>query len=402
MNILVITELYPADETQSELDSTYFLHYFSKEWSTEHNVKVINCRRSYPKTLNLIPKFKEKNQYYNTYEFEKDGIKVFRYGVRAIPIPKITEVEYGINKIGRRIAAQLDNICFKPDIIICHMMYPSLRIALKLKHIYRVPLILSMHSWDEAVTLRKRRNLKLLEKNLSNIDAFGFRSKVLKEKINRLIEIPEQKSMIVYSGIEESSIIDKFNLNKKICSQPKIISTVARLEKRKHIDIVLKSFSKLENKNDLILNIIGDGAELGNLKHLAKSLRIENKVNFLGKLSRDTVMSLLQDTHIFVLASSRETLGLVYLEAMSQGCITIGSKEEGIDGIIINEFNGFLVHKEDIEELTETFQKILNMNLCKKENLILNTINTMSELTMKKVAIRYLDDINTIISQKFN
>ena len=37
----------------------------------------------------------------------------------------------------------------------------------------------------------------------------------------------------------------------------------------------------------------------------------------------------------------REAYGLVYLEAMARGCITIASRDEGFDGVIKDGINGF-------------------------------------------------------------
>lgn len=398
MNILVITELYPGNEEESELDSTYFLHYITQNWSKDNNVKVINTRRIYPKILNFINKFNQKNKYYNDYKFVKDNVSVYRFGIKAIPIPKITEVEIGIERNLKKIKNELDQENFYPEIIICHMMYPSFNLAIKLKKNYKIPLALSFHSWDEAVVLRDKKNKKILEKNISNIDVFGFRSISLKEKINKLIKIPSTKSIIVNSGIEKENIIDLQDLNIKINRKNKVISTVARLEKRKNIDVLIKAFSKLKNKDNLVFNIIGDGDELNALKELVKSFNLEKSINFLGKKKRDEVLNLLKQSDIFTLVSSRETLGLVYLEAMSQGCIVIGSKGEGIDGIINNNINGYLVEKQDVDGLAKVIEKIIGINKIDKNEMLSNSINTITNLTNEKVANRYLENIFDVIN----
>lgn len=398
MNILVITELYPGNEEESELDSTYFLHYITQNWSKDNNVKVINTRRIYPKILNFINKFNQKNKYYNDYKFVKDNVSVYRFGIKAIPIPKITEVEIGIERNLKKIKNELDQENFYPEIIICHMMYPSFNLAIKLKKNYKIPLVLSFHSWDEAVVLRDKKNKKILEKNISNIDVFGFRSISLKEKINKLIKIPSTKSIIVNSGIEKENIIDLQDLNIKINRKNKVISTVARLEKRKNIDVLIKAFSKLKNKDNLVFNIIGDGDELNALKELVKSFNLEKSINFLGKKKRDEVLNLLKQSDIFTLVSSRETLGLVYLEAMSQGCIVIGSKGEGIDGIINNNINGYLVEKQDVDGLAKVIEKIIGINKIDKNEMLSNSINTITNLTNEKVANRYLENIFDVIN----
>lgn len=47
----------------------------------------------------------------------------------------------------------------------------------------------------------------------------------------------------------------------------------------------------------------------------------------------------------FIMISKNEAFGLVYLEAMSAGCITIASRGEGFDGVIIHGVNGFYVKR---------------------------------------------------------
>ena len=94
-------------------------------------------------------------------------------------------------------------------------MYPAFNLAIKLKEAYKIPLVLCFHSWDENIILRNERNIKILRKNIDNIDVFGFRSEKLKEKINNLIQIPTNKSIIVNSGIEKENIIDKESLDIK-------------------------------------------------------------------------------------------------------------------------------------------------------------------------------------------
>ena len=55
----------------------------------------------------------------------------------------------------------------------------------------------------------------------------------------------------------------------------------------------------------------------------------------------------LGQSDVFVLPSVNETFGMVYLEAMSQGCIPIGTSGEGIDGIIENGKNGYLCDRNN-------------------------------------------------------
>jgi glycosyltransferase involved in cell wall biosynthesis len=91
--------------------------------------------------------------------------------------------------------------------------------------------------------------------------------------------------------------------------------------------------------------------------------------------------------------SKKEAFGLVYIEAMTKGLIVIASRNEGMDGIIVNGVNGFLCKSGDYLELS----KILN-EINKMSNEELNIISkkaqkTSQNFTETKVSSEYLMNI---------
>ena len=113
----------------------------------------------------------------------------------------------------------------------------------------------------------------------------------------------------------------------------------------------------------------------------------------LGKLSRDDVQAKMVTTDVFIMVSKPEAFGLVYVEAMSKGCITIGTIGQGIDGVIQHGNNGFLCEARNIEALKDILIGINQMSYNDKLNLANNAIKTASLLTDKKVASDYLNMI---------
>ena len=101
------------------------------------------------------------------------------------------------------------------------------------------------------------------------------------------------------------------------------------------------------------------------------------------------VYKYLEENLIFLLPSSPEGFGIVYAEAMYNGCITIGTKNEGIDGFIKNGENGFLVNIDE-KEITELILKILN-NPTKYSNIQNNAISSIQKLTWENNVNQYLE-----------
>lgn len=58
----------------------------------------------------------------------------------------------------------------------------------------------------------------------------------------------------------------------------------------------------------------------------------------------------------FVMPSHPEGFGIVYLESMANGCITIGTEGEGIADLIHSGENGFLVPADDPDSIVQVIE----------------------------------------------
>ena len=96
------------------------------------------------------------------------------------------------------------------------------------------------------------------------------------------------------------------------------------------VDAVLTAWSSWKDKRPFEFTIIGDGVCLQPCIRLAEKLGIADSCRFTGRLTREQTLEEFRKAEVFVMISSPETLGLVYLEAMSQGCVAIGSRNEGM------------------------------------------------------------------------
>jgi len=88
---------------------------------------------------------------------------------------------------------------------------------------------------------------------------------------------------------------------------------------------------------------------------------------------------------------------LVYLEALAAGCIVIGSKGEGIDGIIVNGENGFLVSPGNVNELKQRLIEFVSLNDGQYHEMMKNSHATIINLTDKETANRYLLEVKSLL-----
>jgi glycosyltransferase involved in cell wall biosynthesis len=245
-----------------------------------------------------------------------------------------------------------------------------------------VPFVAGVHNSDlEVLTnpLYKFHFKKRLKTALQNAKAIACRSFVIEKKLLKLFPEFNGKTFVAPSGIAQSDNFDE-NIQSPENSEISVL-TCANFKKRKNIDKLINAC-----KGKYKLTVIGDGK-------LRKSLeKLDNNVQFLGWLNHDEVLTQMKNHDVFVLPSVGETFGMVYLEAMSQGCITVCTKDDGIDGIIKDGENGFLTLPNS-QDIKNTLDRINSMSQNERKALIYKGFDTIKTLTPEICANNYLQQI---------
>lgn len=127
---------------------------------------------------------------------------------------------------------------------------------------------------------------------------------------------------------------------------------LGRISQEKSIDILVKSFNNLNNIHAKLI-IVGDGLSLANLKILAGD---NPNIIFVGKVSQEEVKYYYNIADCFLNASSSETQGLTYIEALASGLPVILKKDPVLDGLIVDNENGLLF--ETVEQLVEKMELV--------------------------------------------
>lgn len=147
----------------------------------------------------------------------------------------------------------------------------------------------------------------------------------------------------------------------------------------------------MKKKNSKIsLEIIGEGP----LKEKLEILNIKYKldIKFSGALPKDEVYKKMSASDIFILPSKNETFGMVYMEALSCGNIVLCSKKSGVDGIIKNGENGFIV-KPDKKGIYNAIDKILKFKQKQFLEISKNAITTAKMFSYENSVKNYLQKI---------
>lgn len=99
------------------------------------------------------------------------------------------------------------------------------------------------------------------------------------------------------------------------------ILSLAALEPRKGPRLAIRALAHTPGEVRLVL--AGEGPERGALRRLARRLRVEHRIRFLGHVSRDRIFELLEEAGAVLFTTPREEGGLALAEAMLCGAPVI-------------------------------------------------------------------------------
>lgn len=403
-NILLITNIYPNNDP--EYGGTAVCHSFTTEWvKLGYNVRVVHFDSLFPRPYYWVGKlFNERIQAKTgTVAYTKTPRKPTRYSVDAVPVifvplrkyvPHKAPSQWQTERAFRYVVNELGKDGFTPDIITAHFVLPQLQFMPLFKKQYPIArTCLVFHGPWGLLPQFYPKNYKEL---MPSVDVWGFRSLAFQQSFEK--QFGNDKPMFLcHSGIPEKYIEA---VDKDFAKGVKRFAFVGSLYELKNVDVTLRALHKAMDGKEYTFDIVGSGAEDDNLHRLVEELGMGDHVVFHGQMKRDDAQNIVRNADCFVMVSSREAFGLVYVEAMAKGCIVIGTEGQGIDGIVKHNENGFLCKARDVDGLARTIVKITTLSSEELYSISKKAIDTASELTDRKVAEHYINSI--ILTTKLN
>ena len=166
----------------------------------------------------------------------------------------------------------------------------------------------------------------------------------------------------IYNGRNKQEIdtnkIAELKKTWNVNDNEKVMGITGQLTMVKHIDDLIKVFSKIVKKHgNWKLVITGEGPEKKNLQDLVQELNIVNNVVFAG-FSDDPILSA-SCYDIAMLTSHREGFPNSIVEYMSTGKPVISTDVGGVNEIITDMENGLLVPYGNLDFMEETILKLI-------------------------------------------
>ena len=134
-----------------------------------------------------------------------------------------------------------------------------------------------------------------------------------------------------------------------------LILAVGELIERKNHEVIIRALAKLQRK-DLYFAICGKGPLKDYLQQLAKELRVEDRVLFLGY--RTDIAKLVHVADIGVFPSKIEGLGLAGIEIIAAGTPLVSSNVQGILDYVIDGKTGYALNPKDVDGFAKAIKKL--------------------------------------------
>lgn len=396
-NILLLTNIYPNNDPS--YGGTAVCHSFTTEWAKMgYNVRVVHFDSLFPRPYYWVGKlFNERIQAKTgTVAYTKTPRKPVRYSVDGIKVifvplckfvPHKAPSKFQTVKAFHYVVSELEKDGFKPDIVTAHFVLPQLQFMPLFKKQYpAAKTCLVLHGPSSLFSQYYPDSYQEL---MPSVDVWGFRSLAFQKSFEE--RFGSGKPMFLcHSGIPEKYLEP---VDKDFADGVKRFAFVGSLYELKNVDITLRALHRAMDGKEYTFDIVGSGAEDDNLHHLVGELGMGEHVVFHGQMKRDDAQNIVRNADCFVMVSSREAFGLVYVEAMAKGCIVVGTKGQGIDGIVTHGENGFLCKARDVDGLADVINRIVSLSQSELQNISTNAVATAAELTDRKVAEHYIRSI---------
>ena len=286
-------------------------------------------------------------------KYDDEGLLTYSYVVPAFGAFKTKDggsqrYYKNLKKIYHKIISDGHKI----DVIHAHSYLPAGIAAVRLGKEKHIPVIVTEHASAVLEKQLSEERISLLKEVVAEAKSFICVSRALKNSVQQLTD-----------GIGEPLIIPnavdrRFKYMKENHLEEFTFISIGNLVRSKRFDLTIEAFAlAFRGKNNVKLRILGDGVLRKELEELAVKCGIENQVTFTGRVPRESVVKELQAAKVFVLPSDYETFGVVYIEAMACGLPVIGTKNGGAEDIILEE-KGYLIEKNNIEQLTQAMQDL--------------------------------------------
>lgn len=226
----------------------------------------------------------------------------------------------------------------KIDVVHATTLFSDGAVALQLKKRYGIPYIVAVRNSDINVFMRYMPHLWTVHREvIRHAEKVVFISPNLQQRVTRhwtlvgLSKVLAQKGVVIANGLNDYWLAHR---GASPAAKSHSVAYVGKFDSNKNVLRLMHAVLQLRQRiPDLRLNLVGGGGERE--RHVLQLVASHPECfTYHGLIfDKPILQSIYQHCSVMAMPSKKETFGLVYLEAMSQGLRVLYTRGEGIDGL---------------------------------------------------------------------
>jgi glycosyltransferase involved in cell wall biosynthesis len=320
-------------------------------------------------------------------EFAQMGVPVFTIGAKNLYVP------YAYRALARYVREQ------QIDLIHTHLTSADFvgRIVGKA---LGVPVVSTLNNIPEDYENQKLYRYWLERYTCGLADHIVACSEIIRQMFIKRWKLPESRTSTIVNGI----VMDKFlavppGVPPRAPGEGPLVTTIGRLttQKAQHLFIEAAKIV-LETRPDTRFMIVGQGPREQELKELARSLGVAERVQFAGV--RYDIPDVMGQSDIFVLSSAWEGLPVSGAEAMAAARATIMTDVGGVRDLFASEREGLVVPFGDARALAQSMIVLLSNDEARVAMGVAARTRVRNEFNIATVTAQYEQLFDTILARR--
>jgi glycosyltransferase involved in cell wall biosynthesis len=251
------------------------------------------------------------------------------------------------------------------DVLHCHGLYPPAYLAALSRASVDIPTVVTSHGGDvnpQNVRLAKPVLRERHVEGLRCADALVAISRYTRAGFQRLC--PEAKTVVdIPNGVDLEAFANPVPrpVDLDAAVRPgEYLLFLGRLQYRKGVDVLLQALARVPGATAVQLVVAGAGDIRGDLEALCRKLGLGERVRFVGQVTGQKKLYLLQNTRATVIPSRGwEAFPLVTLESYAAGKPVIAADLPGLAENVLPDRTGFVVPPEAPDILAQRLRQAL-------------------------------------------
>ncbi len=241
---------------------------------------------------------------------------------------------------------------WRPDVIHSQCEFSSFRVAYALSHRLGVPIVHTYHTVYEDYTHYFSPSVRVGKAVVSVFSRWicGRTACVVapSEKVKRLLRdynvrcrievIPTGVDLGAYRQAPDPARMAALRTRWAIPEDRTVLLYLGRMAKEKNLERLIDQIAAA-GRRDVTLLLVGDGPDREEVLDYARGKGLD--VIFTGMVPHGEVADYYRLGDLFVTASTSETQGLTYFEALAAGVPVLCRRDPCVDGVIENGVNGW-------------------------------------------------------------